>query len=93
MYRRILRAEKWGWYLTDTLVPITVAATTMLLFCLAMPVDLGKLGELSILLVGSGCVLIVAAMAAPLVRAQLTRFALQMIRSISNRIYNGSPPE
>jgi hypothetical protein len=38
-----------------------------------MPADLGRVGELSVLIVSSGCALIVAAIAAPLVRAQLSR--------------------
>jgi hypothetical protein len=39
-----------------------------------MPHDLGKLGEFSVLLFTSICVLIASAAAAPIVRHQLTRY-------------------
>jgi O-antigen/teichoic acid export membrane protein len=73
MYRRILCLEKWSWYRTDVLIPIA-GATTVAWGCrLVMPADLGRVGELGVLIVSSGCALIVAAIAAPLVRAQLSR--------------------
>lgn len=88
MYRRILSAEKWYWYRADVLIPIAVAATIALLSRWVLPVGLGKVGELSVLLVSSGCVVIAAAISAPLVRPHLSRFALRRIKSNSSRMHN-----
>jgi len=71
MYRRILSTEKWAWYRTDILIPIAGATAVAWVCRWAMPADLGRVGELGVLIVSSGCVLIVAAVIAPLVRAQL----------------------
>ena len=82
MYRRILKAEKWRWYCIDTLIPISVAVSTAWLCRWFTPVNLGKLGEFTVLLVSSISVLILAAAAAPLVRVQFTQFARGRIKSI-----------
>jgi len=71
MYRRILSTEKWAWYFTDIISPITGVAAVAWLCHRFMPVGLGKVGELGVLIASSGCVLIVAAVIAPLVRTQL----------------------
>jgi O-antigen/teichoic acid export membrane protein len=73
MHRRVLLADKWRWYFQDVVIPMAAATTAALLCSWAMPHDLGKLGEFSVLLTISMCVLIAAAMTAPLVRCQLTR--------------------
>lgn len=75
MYRRILSAEKWSWYRTDVVIPIIVAAGVAWLCRWLMPVDLGKIGELGVLLASSACVLTLTSLAAPLVREQLAWFA------------------
>lgn len=85
MYRRILCAEKWLWYRTDVVFPITVAATVAWLSRWVMPVDLGKVGELGVLIASSACVLTAAAVTAPLVQAQLTKFAIGTIKSIFSK--------
>lgn len=82
MYRRILSLEKWAWYRTDVLIPVTGAATVALLCRWVMPVDPGRLGELGVLVASSGCVLIVAAVAAPLVRMQLAQHSTDKIQAI-----------
>jgi O-antigen/teichoic acid export membrane protein len=74
MHRRLLPAEKWRWYGQDVAVPFAAATSAALLCRWAMPHDLGKLGEFSVLLTTSMCVLIAAAAAAPIVRHQLTRY-------------------
>jgi peptidoglycan biosynthesis protein MviN/MurJ (putative lipid II flippase) len=73
MHRRLLPAEKWRWYCADVAVPLAAAAATAFLCRWVMPHGLSKLGEFSVLLVTSSCVLIAAALAAPLVRDQLAR--------------------
>jgi O-antigen/teichoic acid export membrane protein len=74
MHRRLLRAEKWRWYRQDTALPLAAATATAFLCRWAMPHNLGKVGEFSVLLTTSICVLIAAAAAAPSVRHQLTRY-------------------
>ena len=49
----------------------------------AMPENLGKLGEFGVLLISSGCVLIAAALAAPLVRHQFARYVLGRMKVIT----------
>ena len=82
MYRRILSAEKWAWYFTDVITPMTGVAAVAWLCRWVMPVDLGKVGELGVLAASSGCVLIVAAVAAPLVRMQLAQHAVDTFQAI-----------
>jgi len=74
MHRRLLPAEKWRWYGRDVAALLAAAMATAFLCRWAMPHDLGKLGEFSVLLFTSICVLIASAAAAPIVRHQLTRY-------------------
>ena len=77
MYRRILRTEKWAWYRIDVVVPFAGAASIAWLCRWAMPDDLGRVGELGVLIASSVCALSVAAVAAPLIRAQLSRMIIK----------------
>jgi O-antigen/teichoic acid export membrane protein len=74
MHRRLLPGDKWRWLVWDVAIPLAAATAAALLCRWAMPHDLGKLGEFSVLLITSMCVLIAAAAAAPMVRHQLTRY-------------------
>ncbi len=74
MHRRLLPTEKWCWYRQDTFVPLVVAVVAAEVCRWAMPDNLGRIGELSILIASSSCVLITAAFAAPLVRHQLAQY-------------------
>jgi O-antigen/teichoic acid export membrane protein len=85
MYRRILCLEKWAWYRADVLIPITGAAAVAWLCRLVMPTDLGRIGELGVLIASSCCVLAVAAVAAPLVRVQLVQHSGDKIQSIFDK--------
>jgi len=76
MHRRLLPTEKWHWYGQDIMIPLGAAIAASLLCHWAMPSDLGRIGELGVLIVSSGCALIVAAAAAPLVRSELAKFAV-----------------
>jgi O-antigen/teichoic acid export membrane protein len=85
MHRRLLRAEKWHWYAQDVAAPIAAASVAVLLCRWLMPRDLGKLGELSVLVISSICVLAAAILAAPRVRDQLARYLPARIRSMDVR--------
>jgi O-antigen/teichoic acid export membrane protein len=75
MHRRVLPNEMWRWCSQDVAAPLAAATATAFLCRWVMPHNLGKIGEFSVLLANSVCVLAAAAAAAPLVRHQLTRYA------------------
>ena len=85
MHRRLLRAEKWCWYLQDVALPLAAATATAFLCRWVMPNDLGKLGEFSVLLMTASCVLIAAALAAPGVRCEIARYLPRGIRAFIPR--------
>lgn len=86
MHRRLLPTEKWRWYRQDVVIPLAAALSTGWLCLRVMPEEMGRLGELGILFLSSGCVLIGAALAAPMVRHQLARHVPGRIKSISKRV-------
>jgi O-antigen/teichoic acid export membrane protein len=73
MHRRLLPREKWRWYREDVGIPLVAAAAAVFVCRWAMPHALGRIGEFSVILVTSVCVLTASAMAAPIVRDQLAR--------------------
>src|SRR5260370_34872948 len=66
MHRRLLPADKWSWCGRDVAIPLAAATAAAFLCRWAMPHDLGKLGEFSVLLTTSTCVLRASALAAPM---------------------------
>lgn len=74
MHRRLLPTEKWRWYCQDVFIPLAAASTMAELCRWAMPEDLSRLGEFGVLLTSSICVLLSAALAAPLVRHGLAQY-------------------
>jgi O-antigen/teichoic acid export membrane protein len=74
MHRRLLPNEMWRWCSQDVIAPLAAAAATAFLCRWVMPHNMGKLGEVAVLLTTSVSVLIAAAAAAPVVRNQFTRF-------------------
>ena len=72
-HTRLLPTEKWRWYRQDVFIPLVAATAAAGLCRWAMPENLGRLGELGIIVTSSGCVLMAAALAAPLVSRQLVR--------------------
>jgi O-antigen/teichoic acid export membrane protein len=73
MHRRLLPGDKWRWYREDVAVPLIGAATVAFACRWIMPRDLGKIGEFSVLLTTSVCVLTASALTAPMVRDQIVR--------------------
>lgn len=71
MYHRILIAEKWVWYRTDVLIPLTVAGLVVLLCRWVLPEQLGRIGELAVVAGSSVAVLVATSLSAPLVRKQV----------------------
>jgi O-antigen/teichoic acid export membrane protein len=83
MHRSLLRGEKWRWYSRDTAIPLAAATATALLCDRLMPHGIGRFGEFSVLLLACACVLIAAALTAPLVRGQIALCLPSRIRSLA----------
>lgn len=88
MHRRILPTEKWRWYGEDIALPLAVAAATGWLCRWVLPEHLGRVGDIGVLVVSAGCVLILAALSAPLVRTQFLRQGVVMIKKIAAKTPN-----
>jgi O-antigen/teichoic acid export membrane protein len=80
MYRRILRAEKWRWYLQDLLAPIGAASCGAFLLKLSWPDVNTPISQLSRLAFAFLVTLVLATLAAKEVRLQL-RQLLQSCRT------------
>jgi O-antigen/teichoic acid export membrane protein len=74
MHRRLLSADLWRWWAQDVAAPLTAAAATASLCRWTMPRELGKLGEISVLVATSICVVTAAAVAAPIMRQQIANY-------------------
>jgi O-antigen/teichoic acid export membrane protein len=86
MHRRLLPTEKWRWYGCDVAAPL-LAATLMAALCRwVVPDETGKIVEFVVLLMSSGCVLLAAAMAAPMIGHQLMKSAAGAFRLIHARL-------
>jgi O-antigen/teichoic acid export membrane protein len=90
MHLRLLPTEKWRWYRQDVAVPLAAAAAAAWLCRWALPRDPGRLGEFAVLLLSGGSAVLAAALAAPLVRAQLVRYLPGGIRRFTLRTMNHS---
>lgn len=88
MHRRLLPTEKWRWYGHDIGLPL-IAATTVAWLCRRIaPRDLGRLGELGVLVAISSCVLFAAAMTTGKFRKLLTGYRV----GTAPKRHNGAPP-
>jgi O-antigen/teichoic acid export membrane protein len=73
MHRRLLPTEKSRWYREDVAIPL-IAATVIAWLCRwVLPENMGRLAEFGMLLLSSTCVLLAAALTAPIVRRELAR--------------------
>jgi O-antigen/teichoic acid export membrane protein len=81
MHLRLLRNEKWRWYSQDVAIPLGAAVIVALLCRWVAPEGQGKLSELGVLVVSSGCILVVATLAAPALRHRLSQYIFGGINS------------
>jgi O-antigen/teichoic acid export membrane protein len=72
LHKRLLPKEKWHWYSQDVAIPLGAAVAAAALCHWAMPQRLGRVADFIFLLASSAVVLASAALAAPMVRRQLT---------------------
>lgn len=85
MYRRIMRAEKWHWYIADVCIPMTTAALTALFCRWALPDQLGRIGQFVAVLGSFVAILAAASVSAPLVRMQFMG-SLSRLKTVYARI-------
>jgi len=79
LHRRLLTTEKWNWYIKDTIMPLSSAFITAWLCHRLAPDNLGKAGELGVLIVSSVFALTAATLSAPMVRHQLAKHVLPLV--------------
>lgn len=75
MFRRLLVGEKWSWYIQDIGLPLAAALSVAVAWRWIMPADLGTVAEVALLLAIGASVALAAALACPLVQAELLRYA------------------
>jgi len=71
MFARLLREEKWRWYLQDVMPPLMASALTALALRALLPKDLGLAAELVYLLVAGAGVAIASGLSCPVGRGLL----------------------
>jgi O-antigen/teichoic acid export membrane protein len=81
MHRRLLREELLRWYRQDLAMPLAAATGVALLCVWLVPGHLSRIGEFSMLLIISACVLLASTLAAPAIRSQLFRYVANMFKS------------
>lgn len=84
MYRRMLTTEKWAWYRTDVIIPVTAACVSTVLARLAFPSHSGRAAGMIILAIVATLALVSSAVAAPLVRQQALGLLARRFRSKMN---------
>lgn len=82
MHRRLMQTEKWRWYRQDVAIPLAAAAGAAALCRWLIPTEMGKLGEFAAVLISSICVLLAAALAAPMVRDQVAKHVPGRIKAL-----------
>jgi O-antigen/teichoic acid export membrane protein len=74
MYRKVLRTEKWGWYLRDVAIPLAAASTVALTASYIFSGNYERLWGVVSIILSAVISLGAAALAAPLVRRQALLF-------------------
>ena len=80
MHQRLLPNDKWRWYSQDVGIPLAAGLLTAGFCRWAAPDYLGRIGELSEVLISSNCILITAVLTAPIVRNVLAQRLLYKFR-------------
>jgi O-antigen/teichoic acid export membrane protein len=70
MYRRILKTEKWAWYIQDVIIPLSAASAIAFLASLIFPANFERLLGVGLITLTSVVTLAGGALVAPLVRRQ-----------------------
>jgi O-antigen/teichoic acid export membrane protein len=82
MHRRLLPTEKWRWYAQDVAMPLLAATATASLCRYAMPKDTGRIIEIGMMVLASGCIVLTTAIVCPLLRPQLAKQAKAVVQHV-----------
>jgi len=85
MHRRLLPTEKWRWYGQDVAMPLLAATATASLCRYAMPKDAGRVIEIGMMILASGCIVLTTAIVCPLLRVQLAKHAKAVVQHVLAR--------
>jgi O-antigen/teichoic acid export membrane protein len=77
LHARLLRAEKWRWYLRDVTMPLAVAALTSGALRLVLPAAPDNIWQLLELLLSASLVLFATALSASVVRTRMLGFVVR----------------
>jgi len=77
MYLRILKTEKWAWYIQDVIMPLSAASAVAFLTSLIFPANFERLLGVGLITLTSVVSLIGAALLAPLVRRKTVIFVMK----------------
>jgi O-antigen/teichoic acid export membrane protein len=82
MHRRLLPTEKWRWYVEDVIVPLAAGFGVSEVCRIASPRGIGNLANFCVLVTSAACVLFAILLAVPMLRRQLTQYAISKLESI-----------
>jgi O-antigen/teichoic acid export membrane protein len=82
MYRRLLSAEKWSWYLYDVFTPIAISSLVAICFRYVMLDLLSQINRPIAVLVGGTLVLFSSIFSASLIRTPIVRYLSVMMGEI-----------
>ena len=77
MYLRILKTEKWAWYIQDVIMPLSAASAVAFLASLIFPANFERLLGVGLIALTSVVSLVGAALSAPLVRRKTLVFVMK----------------
>jgi O-antigen/teichoic acid export membrane protein len=80
MFVRLLRTEKWSWYFEDIALPLGAAFVVGYALRLVLPTDHRFVFELAYLVTAGMCIVSVAAISSPLIRAELRQRIFARLR-------------
>ena len=82
MYRRILREEKWLWYIDDILRPMLPVFLTAFILQKILEEDMGRLSQLATIVLFSIFTLLIAVIFAPKVRESSLKILFEFYRKL-----------
>jgi O-antigen/teichoic acid export membrane protein len=85
MHRRLLPTEKWRWYFVDLVIPLAAGFGVAEICRLVSPSASGELVNFGVLVTTTACVLFVMLLAAPMLRHQISQYAILKFESIYTR--------
>ena len=81
MYRRVLTAEKWRWYIQDLLQPLLVVTAVSIIVRWLVPVSSDPFGQFGTLALAACLTLVAAVLSAKLVRQKVLSITANFVKS------------